>query len=234
MPPPSTAHLITPPQWEGLPTRHHMKWNDARQWQHQQMMHSDRQQQTTMTDKQWLKTNGDQWPTTTQTPNVEHPAAPPTNDEERPAPTLHKHHHHPPAPTTNSEEGTPLPPMNGNERHHHPPTPTTNGHEQPPMNRTTTINQWWRGAHTTITTTNQWWQAPPPSNSTHHERHHHHQPMARRANHHHQQTVMRACLFLPSCLPFNVHSNNIVYLLLFKYIWILHVHSYMMLQKSVD
>jgi len=138
-PPPSTAHLVTPPHWEGPPTcqqpRYHMKRNDARQQWHWRTMHSDGQRQ--------LKTNSDRWPMTTRTTNIERPAAPPTNDEECPAPPtcLHKHHHH-------------------------PPTPTTNGHEQPPTNRTTTINQWRWGAQTTTTTTIQQHpprMAPPPS-----------------------------------------------------------------------
>jgi len=96
-----------------------------------------------------------------------------------------------------------------------------------------------QGGHTT--TTDEWQWVPPPSTNTHpkqpwattHEQLHHHQPLVRRANHHHQWMAMRACLFFPSCLPFNVHNNNIVYLFLFKYIWILHVHSYMMLQGSL-
>jgi len=119
---------------------------------------NDAQRWTTTTDKQRLKTNGDQQPTTTQMTNIKCPAAPPTNDKEHPAPPtcLDKHHHHPPAPTMNGKEGTPLPPTNGDEHHHHPPTPTTNGHEQPSTNGTTTIFQWRQGAQTTTTTTNQW------------------------------------------------------------------------------
>ena len=111
----SAAHLVTPPQWEGLPPCHHAKWNNARWWGHQMMDNEqptdewdtstdNDEQQTTMTDK-WQ-------PTTTWTTNIEHPAAPPTNDEEQPAPPtgLHEHYHHPPAPTTNGKEGIQPPP----------------------------------------------------------------------------------------------------------------------------
>jgi len=147
-----------------------------------------------------MDNNEQWWPMTTWTTNIERPAAPPTNDEDRPAPPtcLHEHHHHPPAPTTNGKEVTPPPPTNSNEHptiHQHPPQMAMSNHPQTEPPPSTNGNEGPKPP------------PPPPSNSTHHERHHHHQPMARRVDHHHQWTAMRACLFLPSRLPFNVYSN---------------------------
>jgi len=183
-PPPSTAHLITPPQWEGPPIRqrpcHHAKRNDTRRQWHRWMMHSDRQRQTANNDDQKPMATNDCW--------------------QHRWPTSSTQQHHPQT-------------MRSAQHHLHACTNTTTTHQHPPQ----------------MAMSNHPWMEPPPrppSNSTHHEWHHHHQPTARRADHHNQQTVMRACLFLPPRLPFNVHSNNIVYLLLFKYTWILHVHSY--------
>jgi len=149
MPPPSTAHLITPPQWEGLPThqqpRHHVKWNDTRRRWHDWWQHG--------------------WPTSSA--QQYHPQM------MRSA----QHHLHACMSTTTIHQHPPPTAMSN-----HPwtePPPSTNGDEGPKP------------------------PPPPPSNSTHHKRHHHHQPTARRANHHHQWMAMRACLFLPSHLPFN-------------------------------
>ena len=66
-PPPSTTHLITSPQWEGLPPHQwphdHMKWNNARQQGHQTM---DDKQPATMNDAQQQTANNNDGQTTTE------------------------------------------------------------------------------------------------------------------------------------------------------------------------
>jgi len=138
-PPLSTTHLVTPPQWEGPPTRqqprHHAKRNDAGRWRHQRTMHSDRQWQTANNDNRKPMATDVGW------------------QHGRPTSSAQQHH-----PQT----------MRSAQHHLHACTSTTTTHQHPPQ-MAMSNHPWTEPPPSTNGNEGPKPPPPPPSNSTHHE-----------------------------------------------------------------